>query len=137
MMSFNDFAHKYKLGNKATLNIEVCQVLSSLYLNDVGIYFRDGQFESDVGIVTVHPSEGTHWVVHFNENYFDSYGCAPPQTLSKFNIKRNGLCLFSEYKTQSLDSYCASYCLYKTYFTNLIGLDFKCAVLNIYYQTVS
>ena len=39
-----------------------------------------------------------------NENYFDSYGCAPPQKLSKFKIKRNGYCLYLEYILQGLTS---------------------------------
>ena len=64
MMSFNDFIHKYTLKNKATSNIELQQVLSFLFLNDVGIYLRDGTFESDIGIVKLHPSKGTAWVVY-------------------------------------------------------------------------
>ena len=51
------------------------QVISSLSLDDVGIYLRDGPFSTDVGIVNLHPSKGTHWVLYINENYFDSYGC--------------------------------------------------------------
>ena len=62
MMSFNDFVHKYNLKNKATSSIKIQQVLSSLSLNDVGIYLRDGSFSSDIGIVNLHPSKGTHWV---------------------------------------------------------------------------
>ena len=74
---------------------------------------------------------------YINENYFDSYGCAPPKKLSKFIIKRNGYCLFSEYQIQKNDSFCASYCLYIIYLTNLLGIDFKSAVLNLYYQRFS
>ena len=73
--------------------MEINRVLSSLSLNDVGIYLKDGSFESDIGIVNLHPSKGTHWVVYINEHYFDSYGCAPPKKLSKFIIKRNEFCL--------------------------------------------
>ena len=61
-MTFIDFIKEYKLKNKATSNIKIQQVLSSLYLNDVGIYLRDGPFESDIGFVNLHPSKGTHWV---------------------------------------------------------------------------
>ena len=96
-MTFNDFIKKYKLKNKATSNIKIQQVLSSLGLNDVGIYLRDGVFKSDIGVVNLHPSKGTHWVSYLNENYFDSYGCALPKKLSKNIIKRNGYCLYSEY----------------------------------------
>ena len=111
-MLFNDFVKKYKLKNKATSNIKIQQVLSSLSLNDVGIYLRDGAFESDIGIVILHPSKRTHWVYYIIENYFDSYGVVCPKKLSKFIIKRNGYCLYSEYQTQKNDSYCARFCLY-------------------------
>ena len=50
-MTFNDFVEKYNLKNKATSNIKIQQVLSSLSLDGVGIYLRDGPFESDKGIV--------------------------------------------------------------------------------------
>ena len=113
MMTFNDFVRKYNLKNKAKSNVIIYQVLSSLGLSDVGIYLRDGPFLTGIGIVNLHPSKGTHWVIYINENYFDSYGCALPQKLSKFIIKRNGQYLYSEYKRQGLtnkrDSYCASY----------------------------
>ena len=78
-----------------------------------------GQFKSDIGIVNLHLCKGTHWVCYINESYFDSYGCAPPQKLSKFIIKRNGHCLYSENKIQELtnkkDSHCASF--FFKYFT--------------------
>ena len=54
--------------NKATSNIKSYQVLCSIGLNNVGIYLRDGPFESDIRIVNLHPSKGTHWVVYINEN---------------------------------------------------------------------
>ena len=134
-MIFNDFIKKYKLKNKATSNIKIQQVLSSLALKDVGIYLRDRPFSSDIGIVNSHPSKGTHWVSYINEKFFDSYGCSPPMKLSKFIIKRNGYCLYSEYKIQGLtnkqDSFCASYCLYIIYLTKVLGIDFKSAVLNL------
>ena len=106
-------------------------------MNDVGIYLRDGPFESDIGIVNLHPSKGTHWVTYINENYFDSYGCVSPKKLSKFIIKRNGYCLYSEYQIQKNDSLCASYCLYIIYLTKIVGIDFKFAVLDLYFQTIS
>ena len=136
-MTFNDFIKKYKLKHKATSNIKIQQVLSSLGLNDVGIYLRDGVFKSDISVVNLHPSKGTHWVSYLNENYFDSYGCAPPKQLSKNIIKRNGYCLYSEYQIQKNDSFCSSYCLYIIYLTKILGFDFKSAVLNLYYQRFS
>ena len=139
-MSFNEFIKKFNLKNKATSNIKIKQVLSSLSLNDVGIYLRDGPFSSDIGIVNLHPSKGTHWVCFINGNHFDSYGSICPKKLSKFIIKRNGYCLHSEYEIQGLtskqDSYCASYCLYIIYLTKVLGINFKIAVLNLYYQMI-
>ena len=74
-MSFNDFVHKYNLKNKATINLYLYEVLKKIGLDSkVGIYLRDGTFESDIGIVNLHPSKGTHWVCYINGNYFDSYG---------------------------------------------------------------
>ena len=108
MITFIDFIKKYILKNKATSNIKIQQVLLSLSLNNVGIYLRDGSFESDIGIVNLHPSKGTHWVCYINENYFDSYGIVYPEKLSKFIMKRNGYCLYSEYQIQKNDSFCAS-----------------------------
>ena len=54
--------------------MRIYQVLSSLPLNDVGIHLGDGAFSIDRGNINLYPSKGTHWVVHINENYFDSYG---------------------------------------------------------------
>ena len=136
-MTFNDFIKKHNLKNKPTSNIKIQQVLNSIGLNNVGIYLRDGPFSSDIGIVNLHPSKGTHWVTYINENYFDSYGVTCPKKLSKFIIKQNGFCLYSEYQIQKNDSFCASYCLYIIYLTKIVGIDFKSAVLNLYYQRFS
>ena len=136
-MSFNEFIEKHNLKNKATSNIKIQQVLNSIGLNNIEIYLRDGPFSSDIGIVNLPPSKGTHWVTYINENYFDSYGCVSPKKLSKFIIKRNGFCLYSEYEIQKNDSLCASYCLYIIYLTKIVGIDFKFAVLDLYYQRIS
>ena len=137
MITFNDFIKKFNLKNKATSIIKIQNILSSLPLNDVGIYLRDGSFKSDIGIVNLHPSKGTHWVCYINENYFDSYGYVPPKKLSKFIIKQNGCCLYSEYQIQKNDSFCGSYCLYIIYLTKVLEIDFKFVVLNLYYQRFS
>ena len=133
-MTFNDFVRKHNLKNKATSNIKIQKVLTSIGLNNVNIYLRDRPFLSNIGIVNLHQSKGTHWVCYINENYFDSYGCAPPKKLSNFIIKRNGYCLYSEYQIQKNDSFCASYCLYIIYLTKVEGIKFKSAILNLYYQ---
>ena len=136
-MSFDEFIKKHNLKNKASSNIKIQQVLNSIGLRNVGLFLRDGPFESDIGIINLHPSKGTHWVCYINENYFDSYGCVSPKKLTKFIIKRNGYCLFSEYQIQKNDSFCSSYCLYKIYLTKVLGIDFKSSVLNLYYQRFS
>ena len=140
-MTFNEFIKKHNLKNKATSNIKIQQVLNSIGLNNVGTYSRDGPFEPNIGIVNLHPSKGSHCVFYINENYFDSYGCSPPNKLCKYIIKRNGYCLFSEHKIQGLTnkpgSYCGSSCLYVIYLTKVLGIDFKSAVLNLYYQRFS
>ena len=128
MITFNDFIENYKLRNKATSSTKRQQVLTFLSLDDIGIYLRVGPFKSDIGIVNLHPSKGTHWVCYINEN---CYGCASPKKLSKFVIKRNGYCLYSEYQIQKNDSYCSSYCLYTIHLTKVIDIDFKTAVLKL------
>ena len=104
----------------------------------LGNFLRDGPFSTDIGIVNLHPSKKTHWVLNKNEKCFDSYGCVCPKKLSKFILKRNGYCLYSDYKIEGVTikkySYCASFCLYVLYLTKVLGLDFKSAVLNLYYQ---
>ena len=97
------------------------------------IFFRNGPFPSDVGIVSLNPSKGTYWDAYINSNFFDSYGCAPPNKLSRFIIKRNGYCLYSEYKIQDLDCFCVTYCLYITYLKKVVGRDFKSAALTLYF----
>ena len=57
MMTFNEFIEEYKLKNKATSILKIQQVVSSLFLDDVGIYLRDGPFSSKIGTVTLHPSK--------------------------------------------------------------------------------
>ena len=83
MMTFNDFDKKYNLRNKATSNLKIQHVLSSLSLDDVGIYLRDGPIKSDIGIVNLHPSKGRigfliymktiliHMVVLLQRNYLN------------------------------------------------------------------
>ena len=140
-MTFNEFIKKFDLKNKSTSNIKLQKILTSIGIDNVNIYLRDGPFSSDIGIVNLHPSKGTHWVCYINGNYFDSYGCSPPKKLSEFIIKQEGYCLYSEYKIQGLtckrDSYCASYCLYILYLTKVLGTHFKSAVLNLFYQRFS
>ena len=62
MITFNDFVKKYNLKNKATSNMKIQKVLNSIGLNNVNIYLRDGPFSSNIGIVNLHPTRGSHWV---------------------------------------------------------------------------
>ena len=52
MMTFNDFLDKYK----ATSNLKIHQTLCFIGLTNVGIYLRDGMFDSYIGRVNLHPS---------------------------------------------------------------------------------
>ena len=121
--------------------MRIQHVFGSVGLDNVDIYLRDGPFIFDKGIVNLHPFQGTHWVLYIHEKYFGSFGCFPPQKLSKVIIKRNGHCSFSEYKIQGLtckrDCFCASFCLYIFYLTKVKGFVFKSGDLNLYYQRVS
>ena len=72
MLSSNDFIQKYSLKNKATANFKSQPVLSSLLLTVTGILLRDGAFHTDIGIVNLHPFQGTHWVFYIRHCYFDS-----------------------------------------------------------------
>ena len=87
IMSFKDFILIYNLKNKATLNIKIQQIFLFLSLSDIGIYLRDGSLSSVVGIVNLHPAEGTPWVAYNDQKKIDSYGCSPPRKLSRFVIK--------------------------------------------------
>ena len=87
-MLFNDFVQKYKLKNKATSNIKIYEALKNIGLDSkVGIYLRDGGFLTNYGIVNLHPSRGTHWVLYFKDCHFDSYGCPPPKKFLNYLIK--------------------------------------------------
>ena len=85
---------------------------------------RDDKFTTTAGIVSLHPTKGTHWVMYTNKNYFDSYGCPPPVNITK---QINGG-IYSENQIQKDVIHCAAYCLYVLYFTQ--NLDFKNAVLS-------
>ena len=61
MITSNDFVKNCNLKNKATSNIKIYEVLKNIGLDTkVKIYLRDGPFESDIGIVNLDPSKGTH-----------------------------------------------------------------------------
>ena len=71
MLSFNDFINRYKLKIKATTNKKNYQAFASAGIDnsDIYIYLKDGPFSCDIGIVNLHESEETHWVVYKNETF--------------------------------------------------------------------
>ena len=116
-LSFKEFVDKYALKNAATTNIKIQEILNKLGLC-TKVYMRDDTFSTDSGIVNLHPWKGTHWVMFVDENYFDSYGCPPPKKNALNQINKG---TYSEYQIQKNESYCAAYCLYVLYVTQIIG----------------
>ena len=109
MIDFKDFVRKYNLKNKATSNIEIYEVMKKIGLDSkVGIYLREGDFLTSYGIVNLHPSRGTLWVLYIKDWFFDSYGCPPAKKLLNY-LKKLKKCIYSEYQIQKIDSFCASY----------------------------
>ena len=45
----------------------------------------DDTFITNSGIVNLHPTTGTHWVMFVDEFYFVPYGCPPPINVLKSN----------------------------------------------------
>ena len=72
MLSFKEFIREFNLKNKATSNIEIQNILNKLNVK-CGIYMRDDKFTTPIGIVNLHPTKGTHWVLYLTRFYFDSY----------------------------------------------------------------
>ena len=95
-MSFEEFVEKYGLKNETTSNVKIKEILDMVNLNSTGIYMRDDKFTTPSGIVNLHPTKGTHWVMFVNEFYFDFYGCPPPLNVRSFI--NNGF--YSEYQIQ-------------------------------------
>ena len=106
MITFNEFIKKYNLKNKATSNIKIYEVLKKIGLDSkVGIYLRDGVFLANDGIVYLHPSRGTQWVLYVKDCYFDSYGCPTPKKLPNYLKNKYKKCVYSEYQIEKNDSF--------------------------------
>ena len=133
MLSFKEFIREYNLKNKATSNIQIQNILNKLGVV-CGIYMRDDKFTTPIGIVNLHPTKGTHWVLYINQFYFDPYGIIPPLSIQKYIKRHHKNLIYSEYKIQNNDSLCAAYCLYILYLTQIVGLSFQKAVLNLVYS---
>ena len=70
-MYFNNLCHKHGLKKKATSNTKNQNTFSYVSLSDVKRNLRDEPFSIDVGIVNLHPTKRTNWVIYRNENFFD------------------------------------------------------------------
>lgn len=121
---------KYKLKNESTSNVKISEVINKLGIKHFDIYMRDQPLKTKQGIINLHNKKGTHWVCYYLDNYFDSYGTAPPTAKLMKKMK-----CYSTYKIQKLgnDQRCASYCLYIVYLINN-GMGFKDAVLKLFFQ---
>ena len=100
-LSFKELVEKYGLKNEATSNVNIKELLDELTIrvaSPTGIYMRDDKFTTTSGIVNLHPTTGTHWVMFVNEFYFDSYGCPPPTNIPN-HIKQG---IYSEYQIQKM-----------------------------------
>ena len=132
--SFNDFIQEYSLKNKATTIIKKEQILSFLALREVR-NFLDDPLKFGIGSVSLHPFQGTQWYYIFTNVVLIHLVFHHLTKLSKLFKKRNGCCLFSDYKLQGLVSkrvsYYATYCLFIFNLTNILRKVSKTAVLNL------
>ena len=78
--------------------------------------------------------EAHTWRAYIDELYLDSFACGPQKLSTDIIIKRNAKNVFSDYKIQTKDSCCAAYFLYIFYLTKILQIDFKKAVLHLYYN---
>ena len=84
--------------------MKIYEILKKVGLDSkVGIYLRDRPFSSDIGIVNLHPSKGTHWVLYNKDCFFVSYGCSPPKKLLNYlknrqKMYKNNSVIFSTWE---------------------------------------
>ena len=83
-LSFKEFVEKYGLKIEATSNIKSFKNLTLMNITECGIYMRDYKFTTMAGIVNLHQTKGTHWVMFINEYYFNSHGCPSPLNIMSF-----------------------------------------------------
>ena len=84
------------------------------------------------GIVNLHPSRGTHWVLYIKDCYFDSCGCPPTKELLNYLKIKHKKCFYSDYLIQKNDSFCASYSLYILKILLKIIIILKIIILKIF-----
>ena len=91
-LSFKEFVEKYGLKDEATSNVKIKEILDTLSsfgtlkLNSTGIYMRDDKFTTTSGIVNLHPTKGTHWVM-FSDKFYAHLQLIYLITLKKVSIQ--------------------------------------------------
>ena len=81
-LSFKELVDKNGLKDEATSNVKIKEILQIINIS-CRIYMTDDEFTTTAGIVNLHPTKGTQWVMFTNQNYFDSYGYPQPTNLMK------------------------------------------------------
>ena len=114
-LSFKEIVTKYGLKNEATSEVKIKEIPNELDIPyrrrfACEVYMRVDKFTTPSGIVNLHPTEGTHWIMFSHEFYFVSYGCPAPTNILNHLITRSafGNGVYSEYRIQKNDSYFAA-----------------------------
>ena len=76
-LSFKGVNDKYERKDEATSSVKRKEIHSEISI-PFGIYMRDEAYTTKSGIVIIHPTEGTQWVMLVDDFYFDPSGCPPP-----------------------------------------------------------
>ena len=61
---------KKQYKNLATSKVKILESLRSLYIPSTAD-MRDDQYTTTSGIVILHSTKGTHWILFINQYYFD------------------------------------------------------------------
>ena len=80
VLSLKEVDDEFCLKNEATTSVKLKAIFNEPNILAV-IKMRDDAFINYSGIVTLQPTEGTHWVMFADEFYFDSHGCQHPITV--------------------------------------------------------
>ena len=81
--------------NNAASNIKLQQLINNLRLG-TGNKLKYDKFASHSAQDNLDPRIGTHWVCSTENQIFDSYGCAPPESILNYVKTNHGKCVFSE-----------------------------------------
>ena len=75
------------LKKEATSCVKINKILNEINI-PTGIYMKDVAFTTNSGIVNIHLTKGTYWVLFVDEFYFDSYGFPSPVNVITNQINR-------------------------------------------------